>query len=139
MESMNTTIAQLAAARQTLLDSAAVVRKAAEAVAPKTPRLDESRVRSTFEDMVAVGLAKKAEIEAAVQAVMADPNTMCDVVRNLGSMTVAKQAAPEAEAEAPGKLVTKTAASAADSKQVMSQRFVEVQRTIAAKRAAAGK
>jgi len=150
---MNTTVTQLATARQALLDGAGLLRKQAEAemaavkvdhkaeidkAVAAVPKVDEATVRSMFEDLAAVGLAKTAETESAVKSIMANPNVLCDVVRNVGTAVVTKVAESETktEAEAPGKLVAKTASSG-NASSTMSARFQEAARYIAARKAAA--
>ncbi len=139
---MNTAIPTLVEARQLMINTATLLRRrAASETAAKTsrktkPALEETRVRSTFEDMASVGLAKKADIDKAVEAVMADPNTMCDVIRNVGTIAVTKAAS--AEAENPGELMPKVASADRNPRAQMSQRFAEAARNIAAAKAAKG-
>ena len=88
-----------------------VVKTASAEPAPKG--LDPERVREVFEEMVAVNLAKAAEIEPAVQRACSDPNVLLDAMRKLTLRVAAAQESVQAGAEPrrPGQLVKKTASA----------------------------
>lgn len=86
------------------------VRKKAAA---DTVSLNAGKVREVFEEMVAVNLAKAAEIEPAVQRACSDPNVLLDAMRKLTLRVAAAQESVQAGAEPrrPGQLVKKTASA----------------------------
>lgn len=137
---MNERFATLMTARDQMLGAAQTLRRiaAAEKPAPEPSRpagLDPERTRNTFEDLAASGLAKTAEIDAAIEHIGKDPNRILDVLRNVGEIALnARKAAAEATAaDAPGTLVGKIATAAPSKRSSMSELFAEQSRAVDAR------
>lgn len=105
--------------RKQLRRAATLLRKTAKSesvpkqAAADTVSLNEGKVREVFEEMVAVNLAKAAEIEPAVQRACSDPNVLLDAMRKLTLRVAAAQESVQvgAEPRRPGQLVKKTASA----------------------------
>ena len=101
---MKTTFAELKEEHGPLLTKvASVLTQAAdqldsqEAIAKKAsvePGIDRARVQGMCENLVALNLAKKANIENAVNTVVADPTSMLSIIEAM-TQTIAKSAGTE--------------------------------------------
>ena len=90
-----------------VLTQAADQLEAAEAIqktADVEPGLDRDRVTTMCENLVVLNLAKKADIENAVNTVMGDPGSMISIVESL-AQTIVKRADTE-QPRQPARLVS---------------------------------
>jgi len=116
---------------QAALEEAVASPAAAESAKLVTDSYME-RLRETFEDLAASGLAKTATIEPALDKIREDPAVICDIVRNIGAIALeARKASAESKpAEVPGMLVGKAATSTGRKRGDMSSLYREAELTI---------
>lgn len=108
----------------------ALVGKTAEA---EKAAISHELLHEALEDLAEQGLFKKADIEPAMARVAEKPDTVVDIVRNIGGMALtARKAAAEARAAEPvGTLVGKKATAAPARKTAdMADMWDEAQRKV---------